>query len=165
MIKNFDEVKQQLRELAEVVNAYKSEAVQLRVIELVFAASRVSDNSEDQSPDSTEKGTRKRVASPRRPRSNAGKRKEAVESGAESGRAKRSAGGRLGPRAAFTRMYAEGFFKGHKRTIGDVVAHAETNLATKIKQSDISGPLARFVRDNKLTRSKNNDNQYEYVQA
>ena len=36
MIKNFDVIKEQLKELAGVINSFKSEAVQLRLIELVF---------------------------------------------------------------------------------------------------------------------------------
>jgi len=36
MIKNFDEIKQQLGELATIINAFKSEAVQLRIVELIL---------------------------------------------------------------------------------------------------------------------------------
>ena len=36
MIKNFEEIKEQLRELSEIVNSFTSEAVQLRIVELVF---------------------------------------------------------------------------------------------------------------------------------
>jgi hypothetical protein len=35
-MKNFDQIKDQLKELAEIVNGFKSEAVQLRIVELVF---------------------------------------------------------------------------------------------------------------------------------
>jgi len=33
MIKNFEEIKKQLNELSTVINSFKSEAVQLRIIE------------------------------------------------------------------------------------------------------------------------------------
>lgn len=36
MIKNFEIVKKQLSELAGIVNSFKSEAVQLRIVELIF---------------------------------------------------------------------------------------------------------------------------------
>ena len=39
MIKNFETVKEQLGELAGVVNSFKSEAVQLRIVELIFGMS------------------------------------------------------------------------------------------------------------------------------
>ena len=36
MIKNFEEIKTQLKDLSEIVNSFKSEAVQLKIVELVF---------------------------------------------------------------------------------------------------------------------------------
>src|SRR5262245_49591610 len=36
MLKDFDQLKNQLRELAEVINAFQSEAVQLRLVELIL---------------------------------------------------------------------------------------------------------------------------------
>jgi hypothetical protein len=43
MIKNFEEVKKLLAELSEVVNKFKSEAVQLRIVELVFTGGTLPD--------------------------------------------------------------------------------------------------------------------------
>lgn len=37
MFKGFDTIKAQLTELAPAINAFKSEAVQLRILELIFA--------------------------------------------------------------------------------------------------------------------------------
>jgi hypothetical protein len=36
MLKNIDLIKKQLSELASVINLYKSEAVQLKLVELIF---------------------------------------------------------------------------------------------------------------------------------
>ena len=47
MIKNFDVIKEQLKELAGVINSFKSEAVQLRLIELVF---EVAEGGSDEDP-------------------------------------------------------------------------------------------------------------------
>ncbi|MES1172570.1 MAG: hypothetical protein ABUL77_04985, partial [Bacteroidota bacterium] len=62
MIKNFEETKLQLAELATVLNSFKSEAVQLRIIELVFqggaergAAPADEDSREAKSPARTRK--------------------------------------------------------------------------------------------------------------
>ena len=41
MIKNFDEVKMQLGELSDVVNKFKSEQFQLKIVDLVFRGARV----------------------------------------------------------------------------------------------------------------------------
>ncbi|MGH9692956.1 MAG: hypothetical protein ACRD5Z_02355, partial [Bryobacteraceae bacterium] len=48
-MKNFDEIKAQLRELAEIVNSFKSEAVQLRIVDLAFGVDS-SVNEEEAAP-------------------------------------------------------------------------------------------------------------------
>jgi len=55
-----------------------------------------------------------------------------------------------------------GFLK-EPRTIGEICAHCEVNYAKRIKPNEISGKLARMVRDGKLGRSKNADGQYQYT--
>ena len=50
-------------------------------------------------------------------------------------------------------------------TIKNIVEHCDQNLALKYKQSDFSGALGRYVRDGKLKREKNDENQYEYTNA
>jgi hypothetical protein len=157
MLENFDAVKGQLKELAEVVNAFKSEAVQLRVVDLLFGASqREGEETETPTP-AAESGGRRRAARRRSPE----KAENANGSGGE--RKGGRAGGRPGARATLSKLHADGFFK-KPHTLGALVKHAETNLALKYNQSDFSGSLARYVRDGKLKRTKNSENQYEYVQ-
>ena len=160
MIKNFESVKQQLKELAEIVNSYKSEAVQLRLVELVLGARREESPAEEE-----------RLGGGQRKRAGARRRKNRVTTPTETeggtGNQRRRGGkrrGSLGPVAAFGRLYRDGFFKS-PRTISDVVEQAETKLATKIKQSDVSGILARYSRDEKLHREKNDAGQYEYTEV
>lgn len=155
MIKNFDEVKQQLRELSEIVNAYNSEAVQLKVVDLVLGPYLTKTGGNEPHHVDDANVSTKSVRTPSRPASG----REAKTS-PNSNRA----GRKLGGKALLARLYDEGFFKGTQQTIGAIVVHADRNLATKVKQSDLSGPLARYVRDGKLRRSKNAENQYEYVQ-
>lgn len=153
MLKDFDAVKGQLKELAEVVNAFKSEAVQLRIVELVLGASQ----SEDGAPES-------------RPAPNGGRRRPArrspakAENGNESGERKAARRGGRGAKATLGRAFDEGYFK-KPHTLGELVQHTETNMASKFKQSDFSGSLARYVRDGKLKRAKNGEGQYEYSEA
>jgi hypothetical protein len=47
MIKNFENVKAQIAELASVINSFKSEAVQLRIIELVLGTPQEAESTEE----------------------------------------------------------------------------------------------------------------------
>lgn len=157
MIKNFDKIKGQLRELAEVINSFKSEAVQVRLIELVLEAAE-SGSTKDSAGSEGGAGDRRRSGQ-RRSRSD-GKALKLKEGAG----AKTKSAGRPGGKTMLDRLYSEGFFKKPK-TIKQLVEHCEHNLAFKYKQSDFSGPLGRFTRGGKLKRTKNADKQYEYSQA
>lgn len=158
MIKNFDEVKKQLGELSDVVNKFKSEQVQLKIVDLIFRNAGLAaddDQPEDPPADSVPPPHRKHRAS--------GKRKAAAKSGdtPNNGLKKAKAKG-TGPAAVLQQLLDTNFFD-KKRTIGDVMDYCKNKLARNIPMNQLSTPLARFVRDNKLDRSKNAENQYEYT--
>lgn len=155
MIDNFEEVRRQLKELATVINTFKSEAVQLRIVEIVLAGSSLGkrDRPEEQ-PEVKNHARRRRKAPKPAAKGNKG------DEGSPSRR--RSSG--AGAVATLANIYEQGFFS-KPRTISDIVTHCETNLARKIKSTDISGKLGRMVRNGELTRSKNSDGQYEYKKA
>lgn len=153
MIENFESVKKQLSQLAEVINLFKSEAVQLRIIELVLGQSE--DTIE---PNGEVKKVRRKSAARRR--KSASTPKHDVEDGSGSARKNKAAGSK-GAQATLTQLLAGTFFDKPK-TIGEIVEHCKHNLALSLKASDFSGKLARAIRDGKLTRKKNSDNQYEY---
>ena len=146
MIKNFDEIKKQLSELSTVLNSFKSEAVQLKIVELIFGipGEKVAPLPEG-------------AVSKRKTR----KKKISAESGQESKKkAKASPGG--GAVSLLLKLYEEDFFK-KPRAIGDLVNHADVNYAKKFKANEFSGKLARMVRVGQLERTKNKDGQYEYT--
>lgn len=59
-------------------------------------------------------------------------------------------------------LAGEGFFAS-KRKVGDIIEHCSINKAQHYKNSDLSGPLGRSIKDGILKREKNkSDNQYEY---
>jgi hypothetical protein len=155
MIKNFDTIKFQLRELAEVINAFKSEAVQLRLVELVF---EVAGDDSDDSEGGT--GPERRAADPTRKARKVAKKSAPTDAAPAKGKAS----GRPGGKSMLDRLVGEGFFKKPK-TIKQVVEHCEHNLAFKYKQTDFSGALGRLTRSGTLTRKKNADKQYEYSQS
>ncbi len=149
MLKNFEAIKAQLAELADVINKFKSEAVQLRIVELVLQGKNVETGGESSNEVATTKKGKK-------------KRKPASSSTNTADGKKKKASGGTGAIATLVKVYGEGFFS-KPRTISDILAHCETNLARRIKANEISGKLGRMVRTGELKRTKNTDNQYEYT--
>ncbi len=150
MIQNFDEVKKQLGELADVVNKFKSEAVQLRIVELVFAGRKapVAEALDETDAQPVRKRTSK-------------KRKVVASVSPERALNKKARASGKGAKGPLEQFITEGFFN-QKRAIGDVVEHCNVKGYT-FKANVLSGPLRRLVRENKLSRSKNAEGQFEYV--
>lgn len=154
MFENFEKTKEQLAELAEVINRFKSEAVQLRLLEILLgkapsAAPAAQDEEE--------------IATPRRrARRKTKSRTETAEDGET--KQKRSSSSGTGAVATLVKTYQEGFFS-QPRTIGEICTHCETNHARRIKPNEISGKLGRMVRERQLSRTKNSESQYVYTKA
>lgn len=153
MIKNFEEVKTQLKELSEVINSFKSESVQLRIIDLIFGLKEPELEEEEEEDTPTTKRKAKKKTKKAKTKKTVAKKKRGSKS--QSGQ---------GAVATITAL-SEGSFFDKPRTINDIIDHCSTNMAKKIKPNDISGKLARLIRDGVLTRNKNSDNQYEYKKA
>ncbi len=155
MIKNFETVKKQFRELASVVNSFKSEAVQLRIVELIFGIMP----EEEVQPDDNLNGVTPRTKKARR------KKKASSKSKDKSPKPKKkpvTAG--TGSLAILTKL-VEGKFFSKPKTINDIIKHCDTALARKFKPNDFSGRLAKITRKGVLTRTKNKDKKYEYTKA
>ncbi|HOZ49424.1 MAG TPA: hypothetical protein PLO37_04280 [Candidatus Hydrogenedentes bacterium] len=151
MIRNFDVIKEQLKDLSSVINSFKSEAVQLRLIELVFEKGG-SDDEHDEAHTKNKSPVQRQAG------------RKSVKTPPTTGTPKAKASGRPGGKAMLERLHSEGFFKKPK-TIKQLVEHCEHNLAFKYRQSDFSGPLGRLTRDGKLKREKNVNKQYEYSET
>lgn len=141
-MKDLNEIKGQLLELSEVVNNFKSEAVQLKIVEFIL------ESEPEIESEAIGLNPKKKVA----------RRKKAKKPTGKT--AKKSIG--QGAQAVLRRLIEEGFF-GTSKSIGDIVQHCEHSMARKFKASDFSGKLARLVRDGTLVRNKNSDNKYEYT--
>ena len=111
MIDNFDTIKKQLKELAGVVNEFKSESVQLRIVELLF------DQESDSQSDATEEGSSTKT--PRKRKSKSTKKNTTKKEAT-----KKSSGRSAGAVATLTSIYDEGFFS-KARTIGDIITHCK----------------------------------------
>ena len=155
MIERFSELKKDLTELATVLNQFKSEAVQLRLLEVLLGAA--PENDTEVKDDGTEV---KRRAKRRAKRGGEKSSSNLVTVGTVKEKPKKGASGQ-GASAVLTSLLTEDFFKTYK-TIGDIIDHSKHNMARNFKANEFSGKLARLVRSSELTRKKNADGQYEY---
>jgi hypothetical protein len=149
-------LKKNIGELAGVLNQFKSELVQVRLLEsflttagsviqpvVGLAASAVAPKRRGRPPGSGKKAAK---AAPPAPKA------------AKRGRRKRS---KMGATGALHKLLASGFFKAH-RSISDVTDACKSKLGLDIAVTNLSGPLMRFVKEKKLTRAKNKDDKFEY---
>ncbi|AOY89463.1 hypothetical protein BKP64_15525 [Marinobacter salinus] len=150
MIKNFEEIKLQLMELSDIVNSFKSEAVQLRIVELVFGMEAEHEqDDQDETPEKPRKKTARRKRAAKKPEEDTPKKTSSKKANGQ------------GAVATLTKLVDDGFFK-EPKSIGNIVEHCDHNLARKFKANEFSGKLGRLVREGTLTRTKNSENQYEY---
>ena len=154
MIDNFETVKVQLKELSSVINSFKSEEVQLRIIDLIFGAEPDADEESDtKTPGKQAKRKRRKKTSQKK--AAAGETPETADKTTIPRR------GRKGAVTILDELISEGYFMS-RRAISDVIEYAKTQKVRTFKASDLSGPLGRFVKNGKLQREKNNDGQYQY---
>jgi hypothetical protein len=150
MMENFESMKRQLSELATVLNAFKSESVQLRILDFVLGDQSAGDIFSPRGDDRTtgRAGTRRAP------------KKKRVNIKAIPDKGKKAPAG-TGAVATLTQLLAGNFFD-KPRTINDIIEHCKHNLARTFKANEFSGKLGRMVRERELTRKKNADKQYEY---
>jgi hypothetical protein len=149
MIEKFAGMKKQLSELALVLNEFKSEAVQLRLLELILGEESAEDAAEQQNKHKIPQSPRKKT------KPTTGKVAGTVPSKRRAG----SSG--AGANATLSQLVSGNFFD-KPRTINDIIEHCKHNLARTFKANEFSSKLGRLVRTQELTRKKNSDKQYEY---
>lgn len=154
LIEDIQDKKKYLAELATVLNSFKSEAVQLRLLEHLLGDTGTLEGQAK--PNGNSKSSpRRRRKQPKGPSDNGGAGAPAKKKLAASG---------TGAVATVTQLVEGDFFK-KPRTIGDIIEHCKHNLARSFKANEISGKLGQLVRSKHLTRTKNADNQYEYKKS
>lgn len=152
----FDDLLKRMPKIAEVVNAFKSNEVQQSAFRvLVEAVGAEVPMQPSYTTDSSNKQPKKN------PRKKARTKKKNDSSSGETDKSKRSGRTSLSPTNILEQLIEEGFFDEH-RTLSAIIEHCRHHKAKTFKASVLSGPLGRFTRNNKLTRRKNNDKQYEY---
>jgi hypothetical protein len=152
MLKDLEQLKKQLSDLSEVINKFKSEAVQLKIVEYLFEGTSEAAAS-PKTTDVHADGSRKRR------RKKASRRGDRGASGEEAkGRGRRGGKGAV----AVLSELVDGDFFNQKRTIGDIVEHCVHTQARRYKANEFSGALGRHTRNGVLRRVKNAEGQYEY---
>ena len=149
MIGKLEGIRKQLSELATLLNAFKSEAVQLRLLDFVLG--------EESSKALEHKAASTRISPKSRARPSATPGK--TDSGTAARRKKAPSG--TGAAATLNQLLSGTFFD-QPRTINDIIEHCKNKLARTFKANEFSGKLGRMVRKDELTRNKTADYQYEY---
>lgn len=156
MNKSFDEIKEKLTEFSLLLDVFKSEAVQVKVIEKLLDEYFDEGRSKSQFGYSLNGGD-DQFARRGRPR----KEVLTAEERDEKNRNNRA----LGATKVLTQLFEDGYFES-KRQIGDIIRHSWEKLNSDVKATEVSGLLLRFVKEGKLDRDKNADNnRFEYFNA
>ena len=228
MIRDFKKTRENLKEIADVINSFKSEAVQLRLLELVLSM----DTSEEvvavaevpvpapvpvpvpapvveellpviesaRAPRKKRETKEKVVSTEKRIETRGRKPKIAVvvppaapavvevpepeivkdtkpeivkeikkakkavaKKASKPAEVKKTTQERPGPSVILRTLVADNYFT-ENRTIGQVVKHCLATYQFQYASTDLSGTLARLVKENILKREKNAEsNQFEYV--
>lgn len=150
MMQRLVDMKAQLSELATILNAFKSEAVQLRILEAVLG--KESGGKQLTDPEDTEHNGK----------TNARRKRKTKKPNGEAVAKSKKASGSTGAVATLTQLLTGPFFD-KPRALNDIIEHCKVKLGRPFKPSQLSGPLLIMVRKSELTREKNADNsQYEY---
>ena len=145
MIENLKNMKKQLAELASVLNTFKSEAVQLRLLEYIMG--------EQSAEESIGRPGRIRASK----KSNAPIKTKTRLTAKKRGKSQ----SRMGGHATVTHLLSTAFFD-KPRTISDITKYCKQKFASNLKPSDFSGRLGQLAAKGVLERKKNAKNKYAY---
>ncbi len=148
MSKQIEKLKKQLMEISEVVNAFKSEAVQVKIVDKLFDAMMESERGDiDVHESFTRKGRKLR---PEYDNDNYP---------FSSGRKK------PGATKILNQLLSSDFFDA-PQSISSIAEFCKDSYNSEFKTSELSGILLKLAKENKLRRERNNDNnRFEYAKA
>src|SRR5689334_19669986 len=150
-------LKKGLGRLAGLLNRFKSEAVQMKLLDRVLSGVGSVVHPVVSAVSAPFAAPKRRGRPPGSGKKKAAKAATAPTAG-RPGRRKRS---KMGATGALHKLIESGFFKAH-RSIADVTDACKSKLGLDIAVTNLSGPLMRFVSEKKLVRAKNKDDKYEY---
>jgi hypothetical protein len=145
MSKTIDKLKKQLLEISEVVNSFRSEAVQVRVVDKLLDAMIEAERGYPESAELFKKAGR---------HINGSEDRAALPSRKKPGATK-----------VLNQLLDTDFFK-TAHSIADIADHCRERFDSVFKTSELSGILLKLANENKLKRQRNDsNNRFEYVKA
>ena len=148
MNKQIEKLKKQLVEISEVVNSFKSEAVQVKIIDKLLDVMLEAEKNETEGSDSfirRGKGQRTEHELENYPFNNGRKKPGATR--------------------VLNQLLATDFFNS-PQSISSIADFCKDNFNSDFKTSELSGILLKLAKENKLTRERNNDsNRVEYAKV
>ncbi|WDF56883.1 hypothetical protein [Mucilaginibacter sp. KACC 22063] len=141
MSKHTEKLKKQLLEISEVVNAFQSEAVQLRIVDklldTMLEAERGEADVDNLGKRTPRNGDEERLIGKKKP----------------------------GATKILYQLLASDFFN-IPQSISSIAEHCRDQFEADFKTSELSGILLKLSNEGKLIRQRNNDNnRFEYVKS
>jgi hypothetical protein len=147
MSKHIEKLKKQLVELSEVVNSFKSEAVQVRVVDRLLDAMIELEKTDGE-------GVELFIKKNYKPKN------IEEENYAQPRRAKKP-----GATKVLNQLLATDFFDA-PRSISSIATYCKDNFDSEFKTTELSGIVLKLANENKLRRERSNENnRFEYVRA
>ena len=144
MNRQIEKLKKQLTEIAEVVNSFQSEAVQVRVVDRLLDEIMETEKGETEGSEIFNKRGR-------RP-SRENEVNELTQARKKPGATK-----------VLNQLLSSDFFK-TPHSISSIADYCKENFDSDFKTSELSGILLKLAKENRLKRERSNDNnRFEYV--
>lgn len=147
MSKHIEKLKKQLLEISEVVNSFRSEAVQVKVIDRLLDAMIESEKGEIDGADAFNRRVRRT------------KQTDDDENLSTNGRKK------PGATKVLNQLLLTDFFNS-SHSISEIAEYCKESYSSDFKTSELSGILLKLAKENKLKRERSDDNnRFEYVKV
>ena len=144
MNRQIEKLKKQLTEIAEVVNSFQSEAVQVRVVDRLLDEIMETEKGETEGSDIFNKRSRKPA-------------RENEMNEQEQARKK------PGATKVLNQLLNSDYFK-TPHSISSIAQYCKEKFDSDFKTSELSGILLKLAKENRLKRERSNDNnRFEYV--
>ena len=147
MSKHIEKIKKQLMEISEVVNSFRSEAVQVKVVERLLDAIMESERAEAEGEQISGKKTNKNSAQRER-------QYPSIRGAKKPGATK-----------VLNQLLATDFFN-RSQSISSIADYCKDNFDSQFKTSELSGILLKLANEHKLKRARSRENnRFEYVRV